>query len=96
MLPNRFILEVNSLLIPPLHFLYDMIDRKFQQYVEGDLVNYNIRAWRNKYNPIRFKKHRDPFSVLTLKSLEAGFVVCLIPLVLSILVFVIELISPKF
>lgn len=71
-------------------FLFEIFDRKLQQYVEADLVNYNIRRWKDRANPNFFEEIKEPFAVLTLDELEAGFVVCLVPLVLSIFVFAIE------
>lgn len=67
--------------------MFDVFDRKIQQYLEADLINYNNRFFLELKNPKKFEKFEEPFSVLTLEQLEAGFVVCLVPLLLSIFVF---------
>lgn len=70
--------------------MYEVFDRKLQQYIEADLVNNNLRAWREEDNVKRFEKYEEPFAVLTLGKLEAGFVACFVPLAMSLVVFSIE------
>lgn len=89
-LKERYRLEGVSFEFPPSHFLFETFDRKFQQYIEADLINYNIRKYEEDNNYKAFKSYKEPFSVLTLGELEAGFVVCVVPLCLSIFVFCIE------
>lgn len=83
-------LESYALLSPPTNFLFETFDRKLQQYIEADLINYNVRAWKEKLNFKRFQTFKEPFAVLTLAELEAGFVICVTPLVLSVFVFLAE------
>lgn len=90
LLKDRYMLESRALLFAAHHFFFDIFNRKLQQYVEGDFINYNNRRWVEEYNPKKFKENKTPFAVLTLKELEAGFVVSLAPLALSILVFGLE------
>lgn len=90
LLDERYMLESRALHYPPQHFLFDTFDRKLQQYIEADLINYNIRTWNEESDPKKYEEFEEPFAVLTLGELEAGFVVCLVPLILSILVFCIE------
>lgn len=75
---------------PLHHFLFDAFDRKLQLYIEADLINYNNRKWDEMNNKEKDKKYKEPFAVLVFKELEAGFVVCSVPLALSILVFCLE------
>lgn len=91
LLEERFMLESLVILMPPLHFLSDMFDRQLQKYIEAGMIDCYTKRWLNKYNPARFKEFKLPFATLTLDELEAGFVVFLVPLALSILAFVIEL-----
>lgn len=89
-LKNRFSLESIVFLFLPLHFLYKVFDRKIQQYIEADLINYNVRTWREFNNPKKYEPYKLPFTILTLEELEAGFVISLVPLTLSLVVFCIE------
>lgn len=90
LLKERFMLETRGLTFLRNHFLFESFDRKLQQYIEGDLVNYNCRDFYENNNPAKFRKYEEDFAVLTLGELEAGFVVCLVPLALTVLVFMIE------
>lgn len=93
LLPTRYMLEHRVLLVPPLNFFYEIFNRKLQQYFEADLINYNAQYWFEKHNPKRFMTFKETFAVLTLSELEAGFVVCMVPLVISIVWFCIEWIA---
>lgn len=88
-LKDRFMLENRALLLS-LGMFADVFDRKLQQYIEADLVDYNCRQNKEDNNPKRFKEYKEPFAVLTLRELEAGFVVCLVPLLLTLVVFGVE------
>lgn len=90
LLSERFTLEVRALSFDPLNPLFDIFDRKLQLYVEGGFVLYNTREWNDASNPKKFEVFKEPFAVLTIEELEAGFVVCLIPLLLSMFIFCIE------
>lgn len=90
LLKDRFSLSPRALVFPRNHFLFDIFERKLQQYIEADLANYNLRFWDEQGNPKRFEVYKESFAVLTLSDLEAGFVVCLVPLAFSIFVFAIE------
>lgn len=92
LLKDRYMLEPQGFFLPPrCHFLFSNFDRKLQQYIEADLINYNARIPDEFYgNPKRYAEHKEPFAVLTLGELEAGFVVCIVPFILSILVFGLE------
>lgn len=89
LLKPRFLLESIVFAFEPFHVLFDVFDRKLQQYVEADFVNYNIRQWEDSNNR-KMYKHKETFAILTLGELEAGFVVSMVPFVISILVFGIE------
>lgn len=75
------------LLFPLHHFLYEIFNRKLHQYVDGGLNSYNTRDYEELMNPKKYEEYIEPFAVLNLDELQAGFVVCLVPLVLSIVVF---------
>lgn len=87
LLENRFDIEAKALVFPPHHFLFDVIDQKLQQYIEGGLVDQSLWYPNLAYDPRKYKVLKDSFAILTLSDLEAGFVVCIAPLLLSIFVF---------
>lgn len=89
-LSDRFMLESRAVVFPQFHFLFEVFDKKFQQYLEADLIEYNLRAWKEENNLKKLEQYKEPFEVLTLGDLEAGFVVWLVPLFFSILIFGIE------
>lgn len=88
-LNDRFTLNAKAIALSNETFP-DSYDRKLQQYIEADLINYNIRDFQEENNPKRYEEHKTPFAVLNIRDLEAGFVVCLVPLALTILVFAVE------
>lgn len=90
LLKDRFMLEGRALKFERHHFLFEIFNRKLQQYLEADLVQFSVRKMEEYINPKRYEVYKEPFSVLTLRELEAGFVVCLVPLILGVLVFAIE------
>lgn len=83
-------LDCRALMFNTQHHFFEVFDRKLQQYIEAGLVRYNMRTYIERSDPKKFEKHEKPYAVLALGELEAGFVVCMLPLVLSILVFSIE------
>lgn len=91
LLPKEFSLESRAVLFTQHHFLFEVFDRKLQQYIEADLINFNLRVFYDEQmNPKKYEKYAEPFAVLTLGELEAGFVVCALPLFLCVLAFGIE------
>lgn len=90
LLEHRFDYVARVLLFPRHQFLFEIFDRKLQQYIEADLINYNTRGWNDEINPKRAEEQKKPYAILTLEELEAGFVVCLVPFFLSMLVFFFE------
>lgn len=83
-------LERRAILFAAHHFLFDVFDRKLQQYVEADLVNYNTMKFNEEFMRARVEDFKKPVAVLTLGELEAGFVVFMVPLALSIITFGLE------
>lgn len=93
LLATRYNLESFAFVFPQRYFLFETFDRKLQQYLEADLINFYLRPMRAQNNPKKYEKYAESFAVLTLMELEAGFVICIVPLALSLFVFVIEWIS---
>lgn len=91
LLKERIMLEGRVLMFPRNHFLFEVFDRKLQQYLEADLIASTIRHLEEFFNPKKYSRNMmEPFAVLTLSELEAGFVVCLLPLAFTVFVFGIE------
>lgn len=90
LLKDRFILETQVLLFPQHHFIFEELERKLQQYIQSGFVTYNTRDFDHDQNQKRYEEFREPFAVLTIDELEAGFIVCTIPFILSIFVFALE------
>lgn len=90
LLKERFMLEAKVFWFHPQHYLFKIFDRKLQQYVEANLVEYNVARWNEENDPKKFQKEEEPFAILTLGDLDAGFVVWMVPFVLSIFVFMLE------
>lgn len=63
-LKDRFLLEKRILYLSNDSFS-DIFDQKLQQYVEGDLVNYNFGYFLENNNPKRYQEYQEPFAVLT-------------------------------
>lgn len=74
--------EVNNL-------FWHLLATKLQKLVEAGLIDYNMRAWLDIINQKLWKIESGP-KVLTLDELEAGFVVCIAPLVISVVIFCLE------
>lgn len=90
LLKERFMLEARALKFPPYHFLFEVFEEMLQHYIEGDFINFSNKYRDEASNPKKFEAYEEPFAVLTLDELEAGFVVCLVPLLSSIFIFAIE------
>lgn len=89
-LKERFFLEAQAIHLELFHFFFETFDRKLQQFIEADLINFNIGNFFEVSNPKRFEEFKEPYDVLKLSELEAGFVVCTAPLFFSIFIFCIE------
>lgn len=90
LLKDRLMLELKALRIEKHNPFFEAFDRKLQQYIQAGLNGYNSKEFDEENNPEKFEKYKEPFAVLTLNELEAGFVVCIVPFVFSILAFGLE------
>lgn len=72
--------------------LYDIFDRKLQQLFTGGLIDYYDTKYKEQVNPKNYVHLQDPSGpkVLTMKHLEAGFIVWLFSVGLAVFVFVVE------
>lgn len=86
-LNDRILLEMRMLAAKKHNKLFDAIDRKIQQMFEGALFA-PVVVWLNEIlDKKMYEKGKVPFKVLTFDELEAGFVICFMPLLSTIFVF---------
>lgn len=81
--------EIVGLELPKNHKFFEIFDKKIQQLFNAGIVDYYRDEFVQFTKPKRYKHlHNSKPKVLTLKILEAGFVVWLISLFMSFLAFV--------
>lgn len=91
LLTNRFMLNMRAAGVAVNNKFLKTFDRKLQQLFEADLVNYYMRDFEIVVEKAKTDKNLgEPFKVLTFEELEAGFVVCIVKLLFSIFVFILE------
>lgn len=88
---ERINLNSFGMVIPRNHKLYEIIDEKIQQLFTAGLVDF----YSNEFFKYESKKrydhlYHDKPQVLTMKNLEAGFVIWLASLSLTLIAFVCE------
>lgn len=76
---------------PPFSPFYEEFNGKVSRMISGGLIEY----WYSNYLGLKKAIRVDEIGpeILTMEHLEIGFVICLIPMVLSILVFISELLA---
>lgn len=88
---ERTRLEMRGLFFPVNHQFYNTFNRKIQQCVTGGIIDHLRSNW-TKY--LEHKRYAHLYTVhpkvLTLQTLEAGFVIWMVSLSLSIIAFVLE------
>lgn len=91
LLPVRYLLGQDVLTFPKNHYLFEVFDKKLQLVMESGLIDEYMKFEQgfDRSNK-KLRQSKEPFKVLTLQELEAGFVISMAPLVLSFLVFCIE------
>lgn len=91
MLADRFMLNMRVVGIAVNNKLLKPFDKKLQQLFEADLINYYMRDFEIVVEKAKTDRNlQEPFKVLTFDELEAGFVVCFMPLLFSIIIFINE------
>lgn len=90
-LGDRIMLEMIILVAERHNKLFDLIDSKMQQLFEGGIFHpFTEKIRRKTLDRKRFQKFKEPFAVLTFDELEAGFVVCFVPLIFALAAFCLE------
>lgn len=88
---DRIALQMFGMSFSKNHKFYETFDRKLQEIFEAGVVGRHIRTHEDYANTKRYAHlyQRGP-KVLTLEHLEAGFVICLVPLSFAIIAFIFE------
>lgn len=89
-LKKRLLFEPDVLLFPAHHRLYNTFNKNFKLMFEAGLLDFYIRNVQEVQKRKIHQEFEEPFKVLTLEELEAGFVVSLVPLLLALFVFIFE------
>lgn len=71
--------------------MFETFDEKFQQLVVGGLIDHYDKDYLDFISPQRYNHlHPKGPKVLTMKHLQAGFIVCFVPLIFAVLGFIYE------
>jgi hypothetical protein len=74
---------------PINHRLFEIFDEKLERLFEAGIIDHYLDDWVKVINPKRYEHlYPDEPKVLTLKTLEAGFVICLISISFSFIAFI--------
>lgn len=92
-LKERLYLMMSGMMFPINHKLFESFDKKLQQLMTGGIIDH-YREYYHEYSSPKRYDYLYPVKpkVLSLQLLEAGFVVWLVSLLLSVIVFILELI----
>lgn len=99
LLAESLFTEMTAMLFPPFHRFYDIFNLKLQQLFTSGIINFLSEVWvktdsKKKYAHL-FSDLNGP-QVLTMKNLEAGFVVWLVSISFAINMFLLEWIAKIF
>lgn len=73
------------------HVFFEIFERKVEQLITGGIINYYIKQVTEDMNPKRYEHlYVNESKVLTMKHLEAGFVIWLFALSFAVMMFTIE------
>jgi hypothetical protein len=92
---ERFVLAMMGIQFPRNHKFFEIFNRKLQEMATAGLIEHSASSYLSWLKPNCYKKYRLKFEnddpkVLSLKDLEAGFVIWLSFICLSVFVFVLE------
>lgn len=57
-------IDAVTIFFSPHHFLFNIFDRKLEQYIEADSMNYNIRRCEEANNPKKCEEYKENFAIL--------------------------------
>jgi hypothetical protein len=92
-IPEERLLQLNSFVFLNRRneiFQHPKFDEKMQQLNDAGILDYFMTEYKDKINRKRYKRIKSGPQVLTMKQLEAGFVVWLISVQFAVLAFACE------
>lgn len=91
LLDERVKLDTHGIIMGRHAKFYEIFNRKIQQMFDSGIVSYHVTRYSSNLNYNKFKHlyERDP-KKLTMKELEAGFVVWIFAVLLTVIVFTCE------
>jgi hypothetical protein len=90
-LMERIDFDMTGMKFPHNHELYEVFNTKIQELVSAGLVDHYEEEFSKYLNPKLYKHlNLDGPKVLTMKHLEAGFVIWMIPLFFAMITFCCE------
>lgn len=90
MLSDRINVDARAMALPRDSHYFKIFNKKILQLVEAGLFDQYGKAWLERRDMKRNEEFAEPFKILTLDELEAGFVVCIVPLLISAAAFLYE------
>lgn len=91
LLHERLSFDMLSLQFPPHHELYEIFDEKMQQLFISGIIDHHVSEYNRLADPKCYEHlYRIEPQQLTLKNLEAGFVIWLASINFAIVAFVFE------
>lgn len=90
MLGNRIGVDVKAMALLRDNRYFEIFNKKILQLFEAGLFDQYGKEWLERRNMKRNEEFAEPFKILTLDELEAGFVVCIVPLLFSAAAFCCE------
>lgn len=82
--------EHTVLYLPAHHKFFSSFNKKFKQMFEAGLFNVYLNEEKEFFIKNTTKVTEEAFKVLTMEELEAGFVVCMVPMLMAVTVFLCE------
>lgn len=87
LLDERIHVDVKAMGVQRDNPYYEIFNKKILQLFEAGLFNQYAKEWFETRDIKKNEEFTEPFKILTLGELEAGFVVCLVPLLFSAAAF---------
>lgn len=89
-LKERLMADHKIIYFPAHSRFFNPFNEKFKQMLEAGLFGLFIQEAIDSINKT-VQEPAEPFKVLTLEELEAGFVICMIPLMFATIIFCLEM-----
>lgn len=90
LLKDRVNVDVKAMALPRDNRYFKIFNKKIFQLFEAGLFDQYGNQLMERRNIKKYEEYTEPFKILTLDELEAGFVVCIVPLLFSAAAFCCE------